>query len=70
MTIDVDVRTQNEFSVTGVIYGKNKKLIGSPTGKVISIPDESGRPVELCRLGEVDDLIKALQAAKKLFGVL
>ena len=69
MPIDIDVRNQNEFSVTGLIYGKNRKLTGSPESKVVSIEND-GRGVELCKIGEIDDVIKALQAAKKLWGVL
>lgn len=70
MTIDVDVRLQNEFSVTGVIYGKDRKLIGAPESKVIAIADSAGSPVDLCKIGEIDDLIKALRAAQKIWGVL
>ncbi len=69
MPIDIDVRNQNEFSVTGLIFGKNRKLIGSPDSKAVSI-DNAGTSVELCKISEIDDVIKALQAAKKLWGVL
>jgi hypothetical protein len=70
MTIDVDVRKQTEFSVTGLIFAKNRKLTGAPDNDVVSVENATGVSAPLCQKADIPDLIKALQAAQKIWGVL
>jgi len=71
MGVVVDVRTVNpaDVEITDIFFDANDKLVGSSRVPVIQHVTSGGPPRVLCSKNAVDDLIKALELAKRVWGI-
>lgn len=64
---EIDVRNGATTDVTSIRYSANQVIEGSAASSTIVCKDSNNVQMVVCNKGKIDDMIAALQLAKKLW---